>query len=437
VTRAALLLLLATIAAAPVRAMDREAALDGLVASQQSFGGWVFAAAPGERPLPFTQIMQIAERLAGPFGLASWELLVLRSPGTPAAALELLAGGIPARSAVYEGAARRAADLLADVQLESGGWFSEMPLDQGVLPGWFRRVAWRATLDDDVTPGAVRVLLAEWDRSRDDRHRLAARRGLDLLHEAQLPSGGFPIVWRPPWLRRLHAGSEDLPSLNDGSTPLAIATLLAAARTFRDPRHLADARRAGDWLLAVQLGDPTPGWAQQYDAENRPAPARRFEPAALATWETRYAVEALLALAEATGERRYCAAAARAVRWLAHVPLRPGCWARFVDLADGSPAYVAADGTRSVDAATARPGYSWTGEFGIPQLLERLGLDAAGRRVGAPRAAPAPLPGDPGICPGDGPHAPYLEGPRLLAAAAARARPVPLSGAAFCAVAFD
>ena len=436
-TRAALLLLLATIAAAPVRAMDREAALDGLLASQQPSGGWVFAAAPGERPRPFTQIMQIAERLASPFGLASWDLLVLRSPGTPAAALELLAGGVPERSAAYEEAARRAADLLASAQLESGGWFSEMPLDHGALPGWFRRLAWRATLDDDVTPGAIRLLLAMWDRTRDERHRLAARRGLDLLFEAQLPSGAFPIVWRPAWLHRLHASSEDLPSLNDGATPLAIETLLAAARTFRDPRHLAAARRAGDWLLAVQLADPAPGWAQQYNEENRPAPARRFEPAALATWETRYAVEALLALAEATGERRYCAAAARAVRWLARVPLRTGCWPRYLDLADGSPVYDTGDGVRTDDPALARPGYAWTGEFGIPQLFERLGLDASGRRVGAPHAAPVPLPGDPGICPGGGPHAPDLEGPRLLAAAAARARPVPLPGAAFCAVAFD
>jgi hypothetical protein len=437
VTRAALLLLLATVAAAPARAGERQTALDGLVATQQAFGGWVFSAEPGQRPRPFTQILQVAERLAGPLGLASWDLLVLRSPGTPAAALELLAGGVPDRDAAYEDAARRAADLLATEQLESGGWFSEMPLDQGALPWWFRRIAWRSTLDDDVTPGAIRVLLAVWERTRDERLRMAARRGLDLLHEAQLPSGAFPIVWRPAWLHRLHAGSEDLPSLNDGATPLAIETLLAAARIFRDPRHLRAARRAGDWLLSVQLGEPTPGWAQQYNDENRPAPARRFEPAALATWETRYAVEALLVLAEATHERRYCAAAARAVRWLARVPQRPGCWARFLDLATGSPVYVADDGGRGPDPLLGRPGYAWTGDFGIPQLLERLGLDATGRRVTAPRAAPAPLPGDPGICPGGGPHAAALEGSRLLAASAARARPVPLPGAAFCAVAFD
>jgi hypothetical protein len=436
VTRA-VVVLLAVIAAAPARAGEREAALDALVAEQQPYGGWVFAAPPGERPRPFTQIMQLAERLAAPLGLADWDLVVLRSPGTPAAVLELLAGGVPERQDAYDAAARRAADLLVDVQLESGGWFSEMPLHDGHLAWWFRRLAWRATLDDDVTPGAIRALLATWERTRDERHRMAARRGLDLLREAQLPSGAFPIVWRPPWLHRLHESQEDAPSLNDGATPLAIETLLDAARTFRDPKHLLAATRAGDWLLSVQLGEPAPGWAQQYNTDQRPAPGRRFEPAALATWETRHAAEALLSLAEARGEARYCAAAARAVRWLARVAIRPGCWSRYVDLADGSPVYVGSDGMRVGEPAEARPGYAWTGEFGIPQLLERLGLDARGRRAGRPRPAPAPLPGDPGVCPGGNSHPPDLEGARLLVAAAARARPVALRGAEFCAGAFD
>jgi hypothetical protein len=436
VTRAALVLL-ALLAAAPAAASERQAALDALVAEQRSYGGWVFAAPPGARPHPFTEIMQLAERLAAPFGLAKWDLVVLRSPGTPAAVLELLAGGIPERQDAYDAAARRAADLLVVIQLESGGWFSEMPLEDGQLVWWFRRLAWRATLDDDVTPGAIRALLATWERTRDERHRSAARRGLDLLHDAQLPSGAFPIVWRPPWLHRLHEAQEDAPSLNDGATPLAIETLLDAARTFRDPKHLEAATRAGDWLLSVQLGEPAPGWAQQYNTEQRPAPGRRFEPAALATWETRHAVDALLALAEATGEGRYCAAAARAVRWLARVSLRPGCWPRYVDLADGSPVYMDAEGMRVGSPAEARPGYSWTGDFGIPQLFERLGLDAKARRSGPPRPAPAPVPGDPGVCPGEGAHPPNLEGPRLLIAAAARARPVPQRGAEFCASAFD
>jgi hypothetical protein len=437
VTRLPLALLALAVVVVPATAIDRTGALDALVASQRPTGGWTFSAPPGQRPVPFTEVMRVAERLASPLGLARWDLLVLRSPGTPAAALELVAGSAPERVTAYDVAARRAADLLVAVQLDSGGWFSEMPLHGEQVPWWFRRVTQRAALDDDVTPGAIRVLLALWQQSREERYRLAARRGLDLLHAAQLSSGAFPIVWRPAWLRRLHTGNEDLPSLNDGATPLIILTLLDAARTFQDPRHLAAAQRAGDWLVSVQLSEPAPGWAQQYNDDNRPAPGRRFEPAALATSETAYAAQALLALAEASGERRYCAAAARAVRWLARGSLRAGCWPRFRDLADGSAVYVGADGTRVDTAAAARAGYAWTGEFGIPSLLERLGLDSDGRRRAVPRPAPAPPPGDPGVCPGEGEYAPGLEGVRWLVAAAARGRPVSLPGASTCATAFD
>lgn len=436
-TRAVAVALAVVLAAAGARAGDRRTALDALVAAERAAGGWTFTAPPGQRPRPFTEILRIAEAVAGPFGLASWDLLVLRSPGTPAAILELLAGVEGERDPAWQAAARRAADLLVAVQLEEGGWFSEMPVHGGTLAWWFPKVVWRSSLDDDVTPGAIRALLALWEDTRDERHRTAARRGLDLLHEAQLPDGAFPVVWRPAWLHDMRPGHEDQPSLNDGATTLAIETLLAAARTFRDPRHLDAARRAGDWLLAVQLSEPAPGWAQQYNEENRPAPGRRFEPAALATWETRFAAEALLGLAEATREPRYCQGAARAVRWLARVTIAPGCWARYRDLADDSPVYVDGDGAQVADATRARPGYAWTGDFGIPQLFARLGLDARAQRMSAPRAGPAPLPGDPGACPGEGPHAADLDGARLLVATAARERPAPLPGAAFCASAFD
>jgi hypothetical protein len=430
-----LVVVAAVLLAARAPASDRRAALDALVHAQRPYGGWVFADGPGGRPQACTQIVRSAERLAAPFGLATWDVVVLRSPGTPAAALELLAGGVPERDAEYAAAARHAGDFLAATQLEPGGWFSEMPVSGGAPSWWFEWLAWRTTLDDDVTTGGIRLFLSLWSATRDHRYRVAARSALDLLHEAQLPSGGFPNVWRPAWLRRLHGGSEDLASVNDGTTPLAVETLLMAARVFGDPRHLEAARRAGNWLLAVQQRDPAPGWAQQYDDAGRPAPARLFEPAALATWETRHAIEALLALAEATGERRYCEAAARAVGWLVAVRLRPGCWARYHDLQDGSPVFATENGAR-VDEGAARPGYSWTGDFGIPSLLVRLGLDEDGRRRGAPVEAPMPLPGDPGACPGGGPHAPVLEGARLHAARAALGRLVPLSGASFCSAAF-
>lgn len=395
--RLVLALLLATAssaasAPAPPDLAAFTATLDALLARERPGGGWSFEGAPGARPQPFTLVMQVAERVAAPLGLARWDLLVVRSPGTPAGGLLLVAGHRLTGRAAYLDGARRAGDLLVAVQLASGGWFSEMPVEGGELSPWFRWIALRTTLDDDVTPGAVRFLLALWERTGDPRYRAAAERGIDLLLRAQLPSGAWPHVWRPDWLRAVRASREDHPSLNDGLTPLIIETLLAAATTLDRPELIPPAARGGDWLLAVQQRPPRAGWAQQYDDAGRPAGMRRFEPPALATWESRHAVDSLDALARATGDARWCEPALAAARWLRDAAPR-GCWARFLTLDDGAPLYLDAAGVRVPTVAAARAGYDWQGDFGIPALLRRLA-------IGDPPVSPAPLPGDPGACPG-------------------------------------
>lgn len=386
--------------------------LDGLVAAERPAGGWSFPLGPDGRPAAFTFVMRGAETVARPLGMARWDLVVLRSPGTPSAGSALLAGWRLRGEARWLQAAGRAGDQLARIQLAAGGWFSEMPVVGDRLAWWFPWVSPRITLDDDVTPGATRFLLALWTATGDDRHRAAAERGLALLLAAQRPAGAWPHVWRPAWLRVLRSSREDRASLNDGATPLAIETLLDAWAILGRRELLDAARRGGEWLLAVQGAAPHAGWAQQYEDDARPAPMRAFEPAALATWETRHAADALDALARATGERRWCAAAQAAVRWLQAAALRTGCWPRFRTLGTEAPVFADGDG-RLVAAGAARSGYDWTGEFGIPALLWRLG-----HQDGPPPEAPAP--GDPGSC--DGPPPPFGRpgGARMLAARAAR-----------------
>ena len=170
---------------------------------------------------------------------------------------------------------------------------------------------------------------------------------------------------------------------------------------------MESARRGGEWLLARQRLPPHSGWAQQYDDAGQPAGMRRFELPALASWETRHAVDALDALARATGEARWCAPVLAAAAWLRSAAIRPGCWARFYGLDDGQPLFFDADGTRVVAPAEARPGYDWQGDFGIAALLRRVGM-------GEGDVTPAPLPGDPGACEG---------GARSLRPGARSARP--------------
>jgi len=393
-------------------AVASESDVAALLAAARPAGGWEFAHAPDGRAVPYTWLVKTAERVAEPFGLATWDLIAIRSPGTPAAGLLLLERG---GDADVMKVARRAGDLLVATQLEIGGWASELPVHGNELPEWFRVLSIRPALDDDVTPGAIRLLLRLWQATDDSRYRASAERALALITREQHPSGGWPLTGHPAWMNALRPEALTHLTLNDGATPLIVTTLLDAARRLDRPDLRAAAIRGANWLVAVR-GDQT-AWAQQYDVDGTPAGARRFEVPALATWETRHAIDALLTVTHDTGDTRYCTVIRDAVAWLERVRLAPGCWARFHDLRTGEPVYVDAGGARVTSPYDARPGYSWIGEFGIPALLARLGR-------ADPPATGAPLPGDPGICPDRPPINPGFHGARAVIAAVGRRRPI-------------
>jgi hypothetical protein len=384
------------------------ASLDALLARERPGGGWALPPGPDGRPRPSKFLLRVAERVAAPRGWARWDVVVLRRPGTPAAALALLGGHRVTGRGDYLAGARRTGDLLVALQLSSGGWFPEMPVDGTGGTWWFPLLVPGVPLDDDATPGTIRLLLALAEATGEAAYREAAIRGLDLLLRAQLPSGAWPRIWRSRWKRLVRPTYEDLATLNDGATPQAIVTLLAGARALARPDLLAAARRGGDWLVRVRGPAPQAGWASQYDAADRPAAGRPFEPAALASWESRYAVEALLALADATGDARFCAPVPAAVAWLARSALGPGCWARWYALDSNEPLYLTREGMRVPAAAQADALSSWTGDFGIPALLARLGV---------PPDRPGPASAG-GPCAGSAPAAP---GPRSTRALIARA----------------
>jgi hypothetical protein len=251
----------------------------------------------------------------------------------------------------------------------------------------------RTAIDDDVTPGAIRALVALWQVTGDARHRAAAERGLAFLLERQLADGAWPLVARPRWKQWIYRDFEDRPTLNDGATTQTIVTLLAAARALARPELVAAARRGGDWIVHAQHASPQAGWAQQYDEAGAPVPARRYERVALASWETRHALTALLALADATGDVAYCAPIEPAVRWLESSQVAPGCWARFYEIGSNRPLYFNERREAVGTPSEAHQPYDWTGDFGIPNLLMRLtGTSPTG--VAMPR-----VPGDPGVCP--------------------------------------
>jgi hypothetical protein len=381
-------------------ASDAREAVDAMLACERPDGGWTYVCNPPSGPHGIvTRILVRARQIESWLGGPRWDVLVVRSPGTPTAGLVLLDASTRWRDPRYLAAARRAGDILLAAQLGSGGWASEVPVRGTGVPAWFRWLNQWTALDDDVTSGASRFLLALGQATGDAPYRDAARRALDLLVEAQRPDGAWPLTRRPAWYRWLSPSFEDWASTNDAATAGPIEALIEGAKVLGTPAYLASARRGGDWLVAAQRPAPQAGWAQQYDPAGRPAPGRRFEPVAIATWESREMIDALISLARATGDRRYCRAVAPAVRWLLASAIAPGCWARLHALDDNAPLFVDREGRRVASAAHAKRPYQWTGDYGVPGLLGTLGLGADGRRLaGAP--PPRRIAGDPGACAG-------------------------------------
>jgi hypothetical protein len=437
------LLLVARAAQGEVLPPETARAVDDVLACERADGGWTYVCDPPSGPHgAATKIVQHATRLAGLLGVADWDLLVLRSPGTPAAGLVLLDAYRRSGDPRALAAARRAGDVLVATQLSSGGWASEMPVHGKRLAWWFRLLNRWTALDDDVTSGAARFLAGLYAVTGDEDHRIAAERAYDLLIAAQLPGGGWPLTWRQPrWLRLVSPSFEDLPSTNDAATSGPIEALLVGASLLRRDDLRAAAERGGEWLLRVRGPERQAAWAQQYTVDGRPAAGRSFEPAAYAAWESREALDALLALARATHRERWCTAAPAAVAWFVRSAIAPGCWARLYAPGDNRPLFVARGGELVASAAEAKRPYKWTGDFGIPALLASLGLDERGAPLapGAP-APPRRIPGDAGRCPGvplrvgDGeppnPRARIARAAALLAAAAPPASPCPVPGAA-------
>jgi hypothetical protein len=128
--------------------------------------------------------------------------------------------------------------------------------------------------------------------------------------------------------------------------------------------------RSGDFLLAAQMPAPQRGWAQTYDIDLQPTWGRKFEPPAVASYETAGAIEALLQLYQRTGKKRYLVGALEASEWLQEARRPSGDWARFYELESNLPLFVDKDGALSYEDDDLYEGYGMVGEFGIERVLE-------------------------------------------------------------------
>jgi PelA/Pel-15E family pectate lyase len=334
----------------------------------------------------------------------------VQPPGTPSMGMTFLRAYEVTGDARYLDAAKAAADALATGQLESGGWDYLVEFDPKLSPGWYRRsekgklsaaeAAKRknvSTFDDDTTQSALRLLLAVADASKDStdprdvRIREARDYGLAKLIAGQLPNGGWPQRWSgvpadpkthpvkaasfPAEWSRTHQKENYYGhyTLNDNTHRDCVLTLLDAARRLGQPEYRAAALRGGDFLIAAQLPEPQPAWAQQYNPQMQPAWARAFEPPGICSNESGGAMHLLVDLYLETGDAKYLAPLPRAIAWFKRSEVAPNRWARLYELETNKPIYGDRDGKyyyRIEDLSPERQtGYSWSGAYGVPEAI--------------------------------------------------------------------
>ena len=331
----------------------------------------------------------------------------VQPPGTPAVGLALMQAYEATGAREFLDGAAEAARALAMTQLESGGWQHMIEFDPEARKAWCYRItpadrgerAARSdnklcdatTVDDNISQSALELLMRV-DVALDGDDPLirdAASYGLEKFIEAQYPNGAWPVRFdrRAPssaasaarrarypqtWSRTQVEITDPLfYSTNDNLIGDMLRVLLVAHRLYRREAYLASAVRAGEFLLAAQMPEPQPGWAQQYNRDMEPIWGRKFEPPAIASWETRRGIDALLELHRYTGEERYLEAAGRAARWLEASRLPDGRWARYYELRTNRPLYMTREYRLTYDGADTPRHYGFRGRFDIPRTLER------------------------------------------------------------------
>ncbi|QDU28173.1 Pectic acid lyase [Anatilimnocola aggregata] len=325
-------------------------------------------------------------------GIPDDDTIWVQPPGTPAVGEALLRAYQATGDEEVWRAAHAAALSLTRGQLHSGGWYYSVhfapevrqkmayrrdlqgqPLadptaaaDRQSTNGW---LDWKrrknkgniTTYDDDVTQSATRFLMrmdAE-KKFQDKEIHDAALYSLQALLCAQYPSGGWSSSWdrfpdRSPSPETFPIKKAELPEtvsqkwpkdftgcyvLNDNQMSNCIDTLLLAWQTYGEEKYLAAAKRAGDFLILAQLPAPQAAWAQQYDEQMRPCWCRAFEPPAITGGETQKIILSLIALYEATQDKKYLAPIPPALAYLEKSELPGGKLARFYEVRTNRPIY--------------------------------------------------------------------------------------------------
>lgn len=314
-------------------------------------------------------------------GKADEHTIFVQPPGTPTVGEAYLGAFAATGDRQFLDAARETAAALVYGQLQSGGWTQTIHFAKANRMGKYRNGQggnWNnSSLDDGQTQAAL-VFLMKADKALEFQEpsiREAAKYGLDALLKAQFPNGAFPQIWSKPaethpilnakfpdydWKTEGRVKNYwDFYTLNDGLAGTVLDVFVEAHAIYGEERFKAAAAKLGDFLLAAQLPDPQPGWAQQYNYAMVPIWARKFEPPAVSGWESQDAMDALVRIARITDDSKYLEPIPKALAYFRKCLLADGRVARFYELKTNRPLYMDGAYKLTYDDATAPSHYGW------------------------------------------------------------------------------
>lgn len=343
-------------------------------------------------------------------------MLWVQPPGTPSVGHLLLDAYHATGDVQYSKAAGEVATALIAAQHSSGGWNYVYDFaGRESLDEWYRTVAqnaWRmeefhlhpdsATFDDAVTAEATQFLLRMQVERATPEVSAAVTRAIQFVQMSQYPNGGWP--------QRFPLASDytRLVTFNDDVLGENIKTLLMVYNALGRADARSNLRAAMDSVVAMQQPAPQAGWGLQHDLQGKPAAARSFEPAALATHTTAANIALLIMFHELTADRKYTARVPEALDWLDRVALSPSL---AHELGGTHPTFIEM-GTNEALHVHRRGSNVWNGEYYVNKTIApRLAhytpvrtLDVPGLRARLAslksRAGAAPLlPSAPGSLP--------------------------------------
>lgn len=235
----------------------------------------------------------------------------------------------------YLQAAIRTAEFYLAAQDEEGWWCHGYWHEHGrYVPD-----APIALVQDHVQTGPTMLLMYLHHITGEQRFADAAKRNADFLLKAQNPSGSWPHHWDPERQAGISVtGEVGAGEVNDYGTSGPIEALLWMHQLTGEERYREAALRGADWLVKVLIEtDKVVGWAGQYDADNRPLPARHHEPAAVTQYAPRWATTGLLAAWRATRDERYLEPLRKVIAWFEANETADGGWWWDYDVETGRP----------------------------------------------------------------------------------------------------